>query len=92
MENYVVRVYRRNADDPDGVVGLIEQVEKAQTRSFRTLTELISILSVDPDGAEPQASRRIAAARLCVSQPQALNRGGKAEHTLRVGNRKGRKG
>lgn len=48
VENYIVRIYRRkacNPDDPDGVVGQVECVENADKFPFRGMSELVAILS-----------------------------------------------
>ena len=45
MENYILRIYRRDEVDPDNVVGLVEPVEKGEPQPFRTLTELTAILA-----------------------------------------------
>lgn len=45
MESYIVRLYRRDVENPDGLVGLVETVSKSETRSFHTVSELIAILS-----------------------------------------------
>ncbi len=45
MENYILRIYRRDQYHPDRVVGIVEDVENGESLSFRSLTELIQILS-----------------------------------------------
>ncbi len=53
MENYIVRVYRRDAADPNKLVGVCESVEKETRDVFHTLGTLMSLISparVAPDG------------------------------------------
>lgn len=48
MENYIVRIYRRDKYRPDLLVGLVQAVETGKIRSFRTLSELTTILAETP--------------------------------------------
>lgn len=48
MENYIVRVYRRDIQNTCGVTGLVENVENEEKLVFHSLEELCSILSVTP--------------------------------------------
>jgi len=48
MENYIVRVYRRDIQDTCGVTGIVENVENEEKLVFHSLEELCSILSVKP--------------------------------------------
>jgi hypothetical protein len=45
MENYILRIYRRDECQPGSVIGLVEVVETGEKQSFKTLTELMSILA-----------------------------------------------
>ena len=45
MENYIVRLYRRDDANPENLVGLIETVGADKTRPFHTVSELVAILS-----------------------------------------------
>lgn len=51
MENYIVRVYRRDEQKPDEVVGIVERVEKEDRQPFHSLSELCKILSLCPADA-----------------------------------------
>ena len=51
MENYIVRVYRRDMQDNHELVGLVENVENEEKLAFHSLEELCSILSVCPVAA-----------------------------------------
>ena len=45
MENYILRIYRRDEHHPDRVVGIVEDIENGETTSFRNLSQLIAIVS-----------------------------------------------
>jgi hypothetical protein len=47
MENYIVRIYRRDPDDSDSVTGMLESVEQETRRPFHTLDALRSMLDTD---------------------------------------------
>jgi hypothetical protein len=44
MKNFVIRVYRQNAEDQNQVVGVVEHIEEDKQSSFSTMDELIQIL------------------------------------------------
>lgn len=43
LETYVVRIYRRNSDNVERIVGVVENVETGETWKFVSLQELVSI-------------------------------------------------
>lgn len=45
MENYIVRIYRRDGVDPNKVVGVCESVEQETRDTFHTLGRLMSLIS-----------------------------------------------
>ena len=45
VENYIVRIYRREADDPASVVGIIECVESSVQVPFHGLGKLGDLLA-----------------------------------------------
>jgi hypothetical protein len=45
MESYIVRLYRRDADQPGNLVGLVETVGQNEQRPFHNAEELVAILS-----------------------------------------------
>ena len=45
MENYIVRIYRRDDVDPNKLVGVCESVEQETRDTFNTLGSLISMIS-----------------------------------------------
>ena len=44
MDSYVIRIYRRDADDPRKCAGLAEVIETDEKKTFRNLDELLEIL------------------------------------------------
>jgi hypothetical protein len=52
MDNYIVRIYRRDADDPAKAVGVVEYVETGTRRSFADIDELLSLLHLRKSGAK----------------------------------------
>jgi len=55
MENYIVRIYRRDNTDPDRVNGVLESVEQETRQSFTSLNALSNMLADRPEAlkAEP---------------------------------------
>ena len=45
MENYIVRIYRRDEHDPCKVTGVLESVEQETRQTFFTLNTLGSLLT-----------------------------------------------
>jgi hypothetical protein len=45
MENYILRIYRRDERYPERVVGIVEDAGTGERLSFGTLAELTTILS-----------------------------------------------
>jgi len=48
MENYIIRIYRRDPDDPLKPAGMVEVVETSETRAFTHASELVDIIC--PEG------------------------------------------
>ncbi len=44
MDSYVIRIYRRDAEDPDNCAGLAEVIATDEKKAFRNLDELLEIL------------------------------------------------
>lgn len=44
VENYIIRVYRRDEKDPVMVTGVIEEVGSDRSVSFRSMEELVKVL------------------------------------------------
>jgi len=45
MENYIVRIYRRDSTDPEQVNGMLESVEQDTRRPFAHLNTLNAMLA-----------------------------------------------
>ena len=57
MENYIIRIYRFEKDNPRGLVGIVESVEgeRREKRAFTNLDDLWEILNSQMSGtAFPQ--------------------------------------
>ncbi len=46
MDNYVIRIYRRDERNPGKVAGLVEFIEQEQTKSFKCVEDLVKILGL----------------------------------------------
>jgi uncharacterized protein (DUF2235 family) len=55
MDNYIVRVYRREKDNPRMLVGLVEEVGLKGKKAFNTLDDLWEILN--SQGRDEQQAR-----------------------------------
>ncbi len=44
MDNYIVRIYRRDPRHPERLVGVVENVERESQQRFHTVHELLAIL------------------------------------------------
>ena len=56
MENYIVRIYRRNSNDPDQVNGILESVEQETRRSFSDLDTLNTMLASGPEALPTESA------------------------------------
>lgn len=45
MDSYIVRMYRRDAENPENLIGLVETVGEEVKRPFHNASELVAILS-----------------------------------------------
>ena len=45
MENYIVRIYRRDETDPEKMAGTFESVEKETRKAFTSLDTLVDLLT-----------------------------------------------
>lgn len=55
MENFIVRIHRRDPDDSDRVTGILESVEQETHRLFHSLDDLRSMLDA-PAAANMQTT------------------------------------
>ncbi len=53
MENYIVRIYRRDSVDPNKVAGIFESVEQETENTFTDLSSLVELLSTECPDHEP---------------------------------------
>ena len=44
VDNYIIRIYRREEDGSGAVLGIVEEVDTAAEKSFKSIKELCSIL------------------------------------------------
>ncbi len=44
MDSYVIRIYRRDEQNPQNIIGLVEDVMIQETRPFKNFNELWEIL------------------------------------------------
>ncbi len=58
MESYVIRIYRRDPDDPLKPVGMVEVVETSETRTFTHADELVDILCPEGNSSAPDSDSR----------------------------------
>jgi hypothetical protein len=58
MENYIIRIYRRDPDDPHKPFGMVEFVETSETRTFRHVSELVDIICSTGDSSAPNSISR----------------------------------
>jgi hypothetical protein len=52
MENFIVRISRRNAKEPEQVTGEVEIVGKEEKKAFKSIEELMQILSSQEKGSD----------------------------------------
>ncbi|BBO84194.1 hypothetical protein DSCO28_47600 [Desulfosarcina ovata subsp. sediminis] len=53
MDSFLIRIYRRSPDDPEEVVGIVENINTGQRRPFNSLAGLCQAISAtDPNGKD----------------------------------------
>ncbi len=62
MDSYVIRIYRRDADDPRKCAGQAEIIETDEKKTFKNLDELLAILETRENG--PPEKKRSKAIKL----------------------------
>ena len=45
MDSYLIRIYRRDKENPEAIVGIIEEIGTGEKQSFKNLSELNSIIT-----------------------------------------------
>ncbi len=56
MDSYVIRIYRRDGNDPEKIAGIVEFVEQDETKPFASHAELREILNLP--GCQRQWEKR----------------------------------
>ena len=47
MDSYLIRIYRRNNDDPEKVVGVVEEIQTGSNHAFQGMSDLCKLLSLE---------------------------------------------
>ena len=70
MESYILRIYRRDKDEPQNIIGTIEDVDVGGTRPFHNTDDIASILTGDGKNRKNKIGReKRRIARLKLSLP-----------------------
>lgn len=56
MENYIVRIYRRDRTDPQSVNGVLESVERETRQAFADLDTLSMLLESEPETSPTEST------------------------------------
>jgi len=60
MDSYLVRIYRRSKDDPEQIVGIVEEIDSGLNRSFQDMAQLAKMLTLEKfTKKEPAEKKRI---------------------------------
>lgn len=59
MENYIVRIYRREKNSPDHLLGIVEKTDSGDNQTFRSFEELYDIFFPEAMPAEPTGHKQI---------------------------------
>jgi hypothetical protein len=51
-ESYLIRIYRRDPQDPRRIAGVVELIEQERTEHFKSAGELMRILAIHDSGSE----------------------------------------
>lgn len=62
MDSYLVRIYRREEDNPEAIVGTIEEIGDKKIQSFKNLSELSKVITV------PKKRRRRTTKKKSISE------------------------
>jgi len=69
LESYIVRIYRRDGNDPEGIVGMVSGAEDEGGKAFRNAGELAGILAGLPG---ERAEERRGTGRLKLRLPVTI--------------------
>ena len=62
MDSYLVRIYQREKDNPEAIVGTIEEIGAKKIQSFKNLSELSKVITV------PKKRRRRTTKKKSISE------------------------
>ena len=54
IDTYIIRIYRRDKDDPRNIAGLVEIIGGGERKTFTSWDELWGVLMHDSDGREKE--------------------------------------
>jgi hypothetical protein len=57
LENYIVRIYRRDSGNPFEIAGIVESVEDEKKQAFKNMNELSQILR-SPEEKRPSRKKK----------------------------------
>jgi hypothetical protein len=57
MESFIIRIYRRDKDEPNNIIGTIEDVDVGGTRPFHSTDDIASILTGEGKGRKNKIGR-----------------------------------
>ena len=55
-ESYVVRIYRRDPENPEQVAGLVQRTDVDQNHVFHSVTELLQLLALGRASPSPTSA------------------------------------
>lgn len=56
MDSYLIRIYRREKDNSEGIVGIIEEIGAEKKQSFGNLSEMTTIITKPKRGKRNRAT------------------------------------
>ena len=56
MDSYLIRIYRRDKENPEAIVGIIEEIGAEKKQSFGNLSELATIITKPKRGKRNRAT------------------------------------
>ncbi len=59
MENFIVRIYRRESDDPNRITGVVETPDSSESKRFSSIEDLITILVPDANNTKNKGRKQI---------------------------------
>jgi predicted transcriptional regulator with HTH domain len=62
MESYLIRIYRRSQDDPENIVGIVEEIKTGLNHAFQGMSNLCKILSLEKFPEKGRSDKKISKA------------------------------